>query len=97
MINNYCKTTIEIIIFYIYLRMERELNIYDYLGEKTIRKKGIIKERVIQEDIDIGEHLSEYRCFGVLFSAHWCPPCRGLLMNLKTFYNEINAKRYIKN
>eukprot|EP00347_Sterkiella_histriomuscorum_P017788 403347991 len=74
--------------------MERQQNIYDLLGEKAIRKKGIIKERVVTDEVDIGQHLSEFPCFGVLFSAHWCPPCKGLLINLKKFHQEVNFRKY---
>lgn len=24
-------------------------------------------------------------------SAHWCPPCKGLLPTLKRFYEEVNS------
>ena len=62
---------------------------YDYLGEFAMKKRGIVKERVITEDIQVST-LSEFPCFALLMSSHWCPPCKGLLLHLKKFYEEVN-------
>jgi hypothetical protein len=58
--------------------------IYNILGEKLLKKRGIIKEKVLIEDMEIS-YLSEFPIFGILMSAHWCPPCKGLMPCLKKF------------
>ena len=59
-------------------------NIWNILGDKVLKKRGIIKEKVLIEDMDI-TYLSEFPIFGILMSAHWCPPCKGLMPHLKKF------------
>lgn len=36
--------------------------------------------------------LEGKRAVGVLFSAHWCAPCRAFAPNLALFYNECRKK-----
>ena len=73
--------------------MEKRDSIYDVLGEFITHKKGIIKERVITEDVPIAI-LSEAPIFALFMSANWCPPCKGLIPCLKKFYEEVNSSRY---
>jgi thiol-disulfide isomerase/thioredoxin len=70
--------------------MERQTTIYDLIGETATKRKGIIKERVITEEVKTSD-LAERPLFGVLMSAHWCPPCKGFLPHLKKFCDEVNA------
>ena len=71
--------------------VEEAIDIYSLIGAKALKKKGIIKERVVTEEVELHYHLSEYPCFGILFSAHWCPPCKGLLLNLKNLCSHVNS------
>ena len=36
---------------------------------------------------------SGVKTFGLYFSAHWCPPCRGFTPSLATFYKNIQSKK----
>jgi thiol-disulfide isomerase/thioredoxin len=73
--------------------MDKQLNVFDYLGDTVLKKRGIVKDRVFTETISTSI-LKDYPIFILFFSANWCPPCKGMVPCLKRFYEEVNEKEY---
>jgi thiol-disulfide isomerase/thioredoxin len=53
------------------------------------KKRGIGKKGLDICSVDT-RNLKQIPLVILLFSAHWCPPCRGLLPLLKEFYRQVN-------
>jgi len=51
------------------------------LGEKLLNGKG--------EEVSVSTVMSGH--FGLYFSAHWCPPCKGFTPKLAETYNKLKA------
>jgi nucleoredoxin len=73
-----------------------ELNIEDLVGHTFYKKKGHNekdRETLFNvEDCGIDE-IKSSSFLGLLFSAHWCPPCQSFLSILKEFYSEVNIDK----
>jgi thiol-disulfide isomerase/thioredoxin len=65
----------------------------EMVGNKFIAKRGLTerdREMTTLTDEVGAEYFEGTKFIGLLFSAHWCPPCHTMLKPLRNFYSDIN-------